>query len=39
MGECQKELDSFTIEPVSIGNCEELMGVVLEPFDRKYVFS
>jgi hypothetical protein len=39
MEECQRELDKSSIEPVSVGVCEDVMGTVLEPFNRKYVFS
>jgi hypothetical protein len=38
MEQCQKELDRLTTEPVNVGVCEEVMGVVLEPFNRKYAF-
>lgn len=39
MEECQKELDKLDTEPVNVGVCEQVMGVVLEPFNRKYAFS
>ena len=39
MRQCQTELDKLNTEPVNVGVCEELMSVVLEPFDRKYAFS
>ena len=39
MAQCQTELDKITTEPVNVGVCEEVMGVVLQPFDREYAFS
>ena len=39
MEQCQTELDKITMEPVNVGVCEEVMGVVLQPFDREYAFS
>lgn len=39
MAQCQTELDKLNTEPVSVGVCEDVMGVVLEPFEREYVFS